>query len=127
MCAGAFAPWVSASAYGASFHYSGMHSALDGRWLLGLGFVVAMLGVLLTASPQQRDARAAICAVCVVVGIVGLVIVIHQHDQLSSRLQVANDLLGSFLPVHVGTGWGMWLSGLGCIGASLAGVLAFLL
>jgi hypothetical protein len=127
MCAGALAPWLHAAADGESFHYSGMHSQLDGRWVLGLGAVVVILGVLLAAVPQGREARAALCAVCVVVGIVGLVVVIHQHDVLSSRLRLVNDVLGTYLQIHIGAGWGLWLAGLGCVGASTAGGLAYLM
>jgi hypothetical protein len=127
MCVGAIAPWLHAAADGETFHYSGMHSQLDGRWVLGLGVVVVVLGVLLAAVPQAREARAALCAACVVVGIVGLVVVIHQHDVLSSRFRLVNDLLGAYLQIHIGAGWGLWLAGLGCVGASAAGGLAYVM
>jgi hypothetical protein len=86
-----------------------------------------VLGVLLAAMPLAREARAAGCAAAVVIGVVGLVVVIHQHNELSSRLRLANDLLGAYLQIHIGAGWGLWLAGLGCVGAAAAGGLAFLM
>jgi hypothetical protein len=127
MCLGAVGPWLHASAYGQSFSYSGMHSQLDGRWVFALGVVVAALGLTLAVSQVASEARAAICAVCVVIGVVGLVVVIHQHDRLSVGVGFANAILGSFLPIKVGMGWGLWLSGFGCVGASVTAGLAYLL
>jgi uncharacterized membrane protein len=126
MCVGAIGPWIHASVYGQSFNYSGMHSQLDGRWVFALGVVVAALGIALAVSPGTRDVRAVLCTACVVIGAGGLAVVIHQHQRLSIGLGFANAVLGSFLHISVGMGWGLWLSGLGCLGAAVAGGVALL-
>jgi hypothetical protein len=132
MCLGAWAPWLHVGSLGIGLDFSGLHSHLDGRYIMILGFVALMLSAGLLVLPRDHAIRTAAVAVLTLIGVVGLVLVVHEYVVLSDRASDINQAIGlsgvgNLLDIHVQSGWGLWLAGLGCAGASAAGVAAYLL
>jgi hypothetical protein len=121
---GAWGPWLRITGFGASINYGGLHSELDGKWVLGVGLVTLVLGGLLYAMPSGHGLRTAASIATIVVGVIGLVIVVHQYIELSDKVSDINGALGAYLSVHVSSGWGLWLAGFGCAGAGATGFLS---
>jgi hypothetical protein len=124
MCLGAWGPWLRATGFGANLDYGGLHSDLDGKWVMALGLVALVLGGLLYALPSGEGLRTAASIAVLIVGIIGLVVVVHQYVELSDKLSDVNGALGGLLRIHVESGWGLWLAGFGCAGAGATGFLS---
>jgi hypothetical protein len=124
MCLGAWGPWLRATGFGASLDYGGLHSDLDGKWIMALGLGTLVLGGLLYAMPSGHDLRSVAAVLAIIVGIVGLVIVVRQYVELSDKLSDINGVLGAYLRIHVESGWGLWLAGFGGAGAGATGFVS---
>jgi hypothetical protein len=125
MCLGAWSSWLRVHGPGATLNYGGLHAHLSGKWVLLLGLVVLACSVALLAM-QQGNARTYVAAGLAAAGLLSLVITIHQYVVLSDRADAINRV-GSFVGLHVSSGWGLWQSSIGSAGAVAAGAVFYLL
>jgi hypothetical protein len=131
MCVGAAAPWLQISVFGVSVTRGGLHSPLDGKWLLLLGLVGLAAAAALAVASSGTQLRQLAAAGLLLVAVVGLVFVVHQYVVISDKAGEFNtflsDIGGGAVDVHMSSGWGLWLAGFGCAGAAAAAVLSFVL
>jgi hypothetical protein len=128
-CVGAWGPWVrvSAASEGFALDFGGLHSGLDGKWVLALGVIAAALGVALLTMPSGNELRTGSSIVLIIAGIVGVVLVGHEYVTISDHVSEINGAVPSYLGLHAGSGWGLWLAGFGSAGVTAGGVAALLL
>jgi hypothetical protein len=130
-CLGACAPWFSLSVEGVTASFSGLHSHLDGDYLLVLGVIAMACGVALAVLPAHTPGRVPVATVLALVGVVGLVIAARQYVHLSDTASRISDLggliPGDVLNLHAAAGWGLWLDGLACTAMVLLAALAVVL
>jgi hypothetical protein len=126
-CLGAWGPWLHASGGGLGFDYGGLHSELNGKWVLGVGLIGLVLGVVLYTLPSGHDLRRAVSIAVIVLGVIGLIVVVRQYVKLSDAVSEINGPLGAFLGIHVQSGWGLWLAGFGCAGLGVTGFFSLVL
>ena len=147
MMVGAWGPWVTMRVFTYSERIRGLHSGINGRYVLALAFVSLLAaGSALTTGQTSKQVRQISAGVIVAIGVIGLGIVIHDWTTLSDRIREANDYLTSFgdsfastAPpgttnplaasgfdgIHVAKSWGLTLSGVGSAVTGLAGAYLF--
>jgi hypothetical protein len=149
MLIGAWGTWVKITFFGQSAGFGGLHSELNGRYLLGLGIAALLTaGTALTSGQSSLQIRQICAGGLIAIGLVGLVIVIHVWTTISDGAEWFNDFAQSFASgvdqfgidpsqrgavlnafaqgVHVSRGWGLWLSGIASSVTGLAGAFLFL-
>jgi hypothetical protein len=131
-CLGAWAPWFSISLFGVSANFSGLHSQLDGRYVMVLGLVGVVLAVALVVLPRGTPSRSGVLGGLALIGVVGFVIVARQYVHLSDTASMFSGTFGvpgvsQELSIHAGPGWGLWLDGFAFAGLVTASVLGVVL
>jgi hypothetical protein len=129
-CLGAWAPWFSLSIEGVTASFGGLHSHLDGDYLLVLGVIAMACGVALAALPAHSPSRPPVAMVLALVGIIGLIIAVRQYVHLSNTASQISNLSGMIpgnaLGLHAAAGWGLWLDGFACTGMVISAGLVVL-
>jgi hypothetical protein len=145
MLVGSWGPWLKLSVFGFSDTAGGLHSEMDGRYVLALGIAgLLTAGTALTSGQSSHQIRQICAGVLTTLGVVALIIVIHEWvtisdhirqfnafakpvlSQISSTSPSADPYLSAFDGIHVARGWGLWLSGIASSVTGLAGAYLFL-
>jgi hypothetical protein len=96
MMVASWAPWVSMRVF--SFHRTvgGLHSGLDGRYLLAMGFAALLTVVAAVVQQSNKQVRQVCAGALVAIGAIGLGIVIHEWSHISSAVSDFNKLFSTF-------------------------------
>jgi hypothetical protein len=147
MLVGSWGTWLKLSVFGFSDTAGGLHSDLDGRYVLAVGIAALLTaGTAMTSGQTSNQVRQICAGVLAGLGAVGLIIVVHEWLTISDHVRqlnaltksfgsqfstqlgspAADQLLSSFDGVHIARGWGLWLSGIASSVTGLAGAYLFL-
>jgi hypothetical protein len=124
---GALSPWLRIHGAGDDIEFGGLHSQLDGKWVLILAVVTLAGAVTPLALPPGSAARRYAAAGMAVAGLIALIVIVREFVVLSNRATAIDQDFATFVGLHVGSGWGLWQAGVGSAGALAAGIAGYLL